>query len=103
VGEVDQLDDPVDERVSERDERIDRAVRDPDQRDFEEAVRRVDRVLDQPEADERREHDAHDGGDDLAEPAGDARTRVEMRFQQSPQAEVMTETRGPVKTALSFP
>jgi len=67
VGEVDQLDDPVDERVSERDERIDRAVRDPDQRDFEEAVRRVDRVLDQPEADERREHDAHDGEDDLAD------------------------------------
>ena len=29
VGEVDQLDDPVDERVAERDQRPDRPVRDP--------------------------------------------------------------------------
>ena len=29
VGEVDQLDDPVDERVAERDQRPDRAVREP--------------------------------------------------------------------------
>src|SRR4029078_8374448 len=29
---------------------------------------------------------------------GDARRLVEMQCQRSPQAEVMTETRGPVKT-----
>ena len=29
VGEVDQLQDPVDERVAERDQRVDRALRSP--------------------------------------------------------------------------
>ena len=65
VGEVDQLDDSVDERVAQRDERVDRAVRDPDQRDFEEAVRRLDRVLDQPVADAGRENGPHGPKDDL--------------------------------------
>ena len=40
VREVDQLEDPVDERVAERDERVDGAVREPDERDGEEVGRR---------------------------------------------------------------
>ncbi len=48
VGEVDQLDDPVDERVAERDERVDHPVREADQRDLDEALGLVDRLADQP-------------------------------------------------------
>jgi hypothetical protein len=38
VGEVDQLENAVDERVAERYERIERAVGEPDQEDPEELV-----------------------------------------------------------------
>jgi hypothetical protein len=65
VGEVDELDDPVDERVAQGHQGVDRAVGDPDESDFEEAVRRFDRVLDQPVADERRENGARDPEQDL--------------------------------------
>jgi hypothetical protein len=48
VGEVDQLEDPVDERVPERDERVDRARREADDQDIEEVRRVLDQVDDQP-------------------------------------------------------
>ena len=44
VREVDQLEDPVDERVAERDERVHGAVRQPDERDREEVRRPLDEV-----------------------------------------------------------
>ncbi len=39
VREVDELEDPVDQRVAERDKRVDRAVRQADQEDAEELGR----------------------------------------------------------------
>ncbi len=63
VGEVDQLEDAVDERVAERDECVERAVREPDQEDSEEEVPVVDEVLDQPaddDCDERKPDCGHD-------------------------------------------
>ena len=52
VGEVDQLDDPVDERVAERDERVDHPVREPDHASpRRSALGDVDRLADQPVAD----------------------------------------------------
>jgi hypothetical protein len=39
VREIDQLEDAVDERVAERDEGVQRPLRDPDQEDSEEGVR----------------------------------------------------------------
>jgi hypothetical protein len=41
VGKIDQLQDPVDERVAERDQRVDRAGRQPDQEDVAEVRRRL--------------------------------------------------------------
>ena len=52
VREVDQLEDPVDERVAERDERVHGAVRQPDERDREEVRRPLLEVDREPE-DER--------------------------------------------------
>ena len=42
VREVDQLEDAVDERVAERDERVERAVRDADEEHAEELLRCLD-------------------------------------------------------------
>ena len=61
VGEVDQLEDAVDEGVAERDEPVDGAVRDADQERREELVRGLDQVDDEPddqEDDERRARSA---------------------------------------------
>jgi hypothetical protein len=63
VGEVDQLEDAVDERVAERDEGIERAVREPDQEDAEELVPVLRQVDAQPRDDERDE-DQSDCRDD---------------------------------------
>jgi hypothetical protein len=41
VGEVDQLEDPVDERVAERDQRVDGPGGQPDQEDVAEVRRRL--------------------------------------------------------------
>src|SRR5205823_9119902 len=60
VGEVDQLDDPVDERVAERDERPDRPIRDAgDERvaEADQAVRGRDQVVDRVVDRAGREHD----------------------------------------------
>jgi hypothetical protein len=65
VGEVDQLQDPVDERVAERDERVDRALREADQEDGEEVLRAGDEVVRQPRQEQRDEREAdqrQDGG-----------------------------------------
>jgi hypothetical protein len=48
VREVDQLQDPVDERVPQRDERVDGPRREADQGNVEEVPGSVDGVLDQP-------------------------------------------------------
>jgi hypothetical protein len=58
VGEVDQLQDPVDERVAERDQGVDRAVSDPDQGDGEEVTGVLGQVDDQPEDDEGQQQEA---------------------------------------------
>jgi hypothetical protein len=60
VGEVDQLQDPVDERVAERDEGVDRAGREPDQEDVEERRRVLDQVDEQPDAQQRDQSEADD-------------------------------------------
>ena len=70
VGEVDQLEDAVDERVAERDEAVDRAVREADQEQAVELGRRLDQVDAEPDdeqpttssAAERRHHDTAAGG-----------------------------------------
>ena len=58
VREVDQLEDPVDERVAEGDQRVDHPDRQSDQEEVEEGRRVVDQVGaepedDQPDEDER--------------------------------------------------
>jgi hypothetical protein len=57
VREVDELEDPVNERVAERDERVDGAVPDPDQADRREARRVLDEVDEEPDADEGEERE----------------------------------------------
>jgi len=52
VGEVDQLEDAVDERVAERDECVERTVREPDLEDPKEQVPVLDQIDDQPSDDE---------------------------------------------------
>ena len=64
VGEVDQLEDAVDERVAERDERVERAVRQPDQEDPEELVPVLRQVDAQPDDDERDEGEPDRRDDD---------------------------------------
>ena len=69
--EVDQLQDPVDERVAERDERVDRAVRQTDDGDLEEVGRLLDQVDEQPEPDEHEEREAEDARELRATPPGE--------------------------------
>jgi hypothetical protein len=73
VREVDQLQDAVDERVAERDQPVDGAVRDPDQEDVDERRRPLGEVADQPDEEQGDEDDAEDVGD--APAAEDARSR----------------------------
>jgi hypothetical protein len=58
MGEVDQLQDAVDERVAERDQGVDRPRRDADQEDGEEVARRADEVDDEPRGQQRNEEQA---------------------------------------------
>jgi hypothetical protein len=65
VGEVDQFEDAVDERVAEGDERVQRAVRQPDEEDPEELVpvlRQIDAQPDDDEADEGQPDCRNDDG-----------------------------------------
>jgi hypothetical protein len=68
VGEVDQLQDPVDERVAERDQRIDRAVADADEGNGEEVTWGLDEIDRQPQSDEREEAEPDDRNDAWAQP-----------------------------------
>jgi len=68
VGEVDQLQDPVDERVAERDEGVERAVRQPDEEDPEEQVPVLRQVDAQPEDDEPDEDEPDRRDDDGGSP-----------------------------------
>jgi hypothetical protein len=68
VGEVDQLQDPVDEGVAERDQRVDRAVADADEGDGEEVSRGLDEVDRQPQSNEREEAEPDDRNDARAQP-----------------------------------
>jgi hypothetical protein len=72
VGEVDQLEDPVDERVAERDQRVDRALGQADQEDVEEVGRVVDQVVREPGEEQRDESepDEAEEGRPLASPGG---------------------------------
>jgi hypothetical protein len=62
VREVDQLQDSVDERVAERDQRVDRALRQADQEDIEEVGRIVDQVVGEP-GDEQPDEPQPDEGE----------------------------------------
>jgi hypothetical protein len=55
VREVDQLEDAVDERVAERDERVESSLRYTDQQDPPEVVRSLDEVDPEPDQNERDE------------------------------------------------
>jgi hypothetical protein len=55
VGEVDQLEDAVDERVAEGDESVEGSVRQPDEEDAEKERPVIDEVLRQPRDDDRDE------------------------------------------------
>jgi hypothetical protein len=68
VGEVDELEDPVDERVAERDERVDRPVREADQEDVGEFGRVLDQVDPDPNRDEEDEAEAEDREEARARP-----------------------------------
>jgi hypothetical protein len=65
VGEVDQLDDPVDERVTERDESEDHPVREADDRDLHEALGLVDCRRDQPVPDAEQDEGAEDPAEEI--------------------------------------
>jgi hypothetical protein len=58
VGEVDQLQDAVDERVAERDQRVDRSRGDADQENGEEVARRANEVDDEPRDEQSNEEQA---------------------------------------------
>jgi hypothetical protein len=64
VGEVDELDDAVDERVAERHEGIDRAQRDAQQEHAYELLRGVDEVPHDPDH-EQADHDPREDAVDL--------------------------------------
>jgi hypothetical protein len=64
VREVDQLQDAVDERVAERDEGVEGAVRQPDQEDAEEGVPVLDQVDDKPGGDEADQRQPERGNDE---------------------------------------
>jgi hypothetical protein len=55
VREVDQLQDPVDERVADRDEPVDGPIRQPDQEDLDEVARALEEVDDEPDPDQADE------------------------------------------------
>ena len=69
VGEVDQLEDAVDERVAESDERVERAAREPDERELDERAPVLDQVDGEPRDDERDEDEPDRGDDDVPTPA----------------------------------
>jgi hypothetical protein len=79
VGEVDQLEDAVDDRVAEGDEAVDGAVRQPDEEDVEEVARVLDEVPDQPEDDERDEPEP-DRRDDARPPTAEYTERSRWWF-----------------------
>jgi len=58
VREVDQLQDPVDERVAEGDKAVDGAVGQPDEEDLDEVARRLDEVDEEPDYDQADEGQA---------------------------------------------
>jgi len=62
VREVDQLEDAVDERVAERDERVEGSLRDTDQQDPAEVVRSLDEVDPEPDQNERDEQQTDGAG-----------------------------------------
>jgi hypothetical protein len=72
VGEVDQLQDSVDERVAESDQRVDRALRQADQEDVEEVGRVVDQVVRKP-GDEQQDEPQPDEGECRRPPASSTR------------------------------
>jgi hypothetical protein len=71
VREVDQQQDAVDQRVAERDERVDGAVGQPDKEDLGEQGRRLDQVDDEPEDDEPDEREPDQRRDARPRPAAD--------------------------------
>jgi hypothetical protein len=73
VGEVDQLQDPVDERVAERDQRVDRALRQADQEDVEEIGRVVDQVVREPGNEQGDESQSDEGEGRRPPPASSKR------------------------------
>jgi hypothetical protein len=81
VREVDQLQDPVDEGVPERDDTVDRAARQAVERDVDELRRALEEVDDEPEPDERHQAEA-DAVDELrvAEHPQHTRDRVTHRL-----------------------
>ena len=60
VGEVDQLEDAVDQRVPERDQRVDHAERQPDQEEVDPVRGGLDEVDEEPDADQRDEKEPED-------------------------------------------
>jgi hypothetical protein len=76
VGEVDQLDDAVDERVSERDEGVDRAEADAQQKDAYELLRRAQDVPDDPDQKQRNNDPREDAVDLLREPGEGGKKRT---------------------------
>ena len=68
MGEVDQLEDAVDERVAERDEGVERAVRQSDEEDAEEQVPVLGQVDAQPGEYERDEGQPDRRDDDGGSP-----------------------------------
>jgi hypothetical protein len=75
VREVDELEDPVDERVAERDERVDRSRRKTDPEDAEEVVRILGEVDGQPDAQQDNEDDPDDREDAWPRPVEEGRDR----------------------------
>ena len=65
MGEVDQLEDAVDERVPEGDERVDRASRETRERELEEGAPVLEQVDDEPDDEDADEGEPDRRGDDL--------------------------------------
>jgi hypothetical protein len=68
VGEVDELENPVDERVAERDQRVNRPVREADQEDVDEFGRVLDQIDPEPNRNENDEDEAEDRENARARP-----------------------------------
>jgi hypothetical protein len=75
MREVDQLQDAVDERVAQRDERVDTAVRQPDEADVEELARIIDQVRPEPEDDQPDEAEPDPAGDGFRQVTGEVSDR----------------------------